>query len=63
MALVRISPGADGAPKLKVLGHEAFRYPKAVRDALLRVMEGGATNAAEMSRLNWRLGEVYARVC
>ena len=62
VALVRVLPGKDGVPKLKVLGHEGFRYPKAVRDAVLRVMEGGATTAAEMSRLSWRLGQVYA-VC
>jgi anhydro-N-acetylmuramic acid kinase len=60
VALVRVTASADGVPKLKVLGHEGFAYPKAVRAAVLRVMEGGATNAAEMSRLSWRLGEVYA---
>ena len=37
-----------------------FGYPKAVRAAVLRVMEGEAVPAAEMSRLHWRLGEVYA---
>jgi anhydro-N-acetylmuramic acid kinase len=61
VALVRIVAGKDGTPKLKVLGHEGFRYPKAVRDAVLRVMDGGATDAAEMSRLSWRLGQVYAQ--
>ena len=60
VALVRVSAGKEGVPKLKVLGHEGFRYPKTVRDAVLRVMEGGSTNAAEMSRLSWRLGQVYA---
>jgi anhydro-N-acetylmuramic acid kinase len=60
VALVRVSPSTDGMPKLKVLGHRGFAYPKAVRVAVLRVMEGDATNAAEMSRLSWRLGEVYA---
>ncbi len=60
IAFTRISAGADGHPKLKLLGHEGFRYPKAVRDTVLREMEGGATHAAELSRLNWRLGEIYA---
>ena len=60
VALARVAMGADGAPRLKVLGHEGFRYPKAVREAVMRRMEGGQTNAAEMSRLHWRLGEVYA---
>ena len=31
-----------------------------VRAAVLRVMEGEAQTAAQMSRLNWRLGEIYA---
>jgi anhydro-N-acetylmuramic acid kinase len=60
VAVVRVSPGSDGVPKIKILGHVASPYPKAVREAVLRLMDGGATNAAEMSRLNWRLGEVYA---
>jgi anhydro-N-acetylmuramic acid kinase len=60
VAFTRITQGRDGQPKLRVLGHEGFRYPKAVREAALRVMEGISTNAAELSRLNWRLGEVYA---
>ena len=59
IALVRISPGAE-VPRLKMLGHVGFKYPKEVRAALMRVMEGEATTAAEMSRLHWRLGEIYA---
>ena len=45
---------------MKLLGHRGFAYPKAVRAAVLRVMEGEAVSAAELSRLNWRLGEIYA---
>jgi anhydro-N-acetylmuramic acid kinase len=61
VAVCRISAGAgDGAvPRVKVLGHVGFAYSKAVRAAVLRVMEGEAVTAAEMSRLHWRLGEVY----
>ena len=55
VALVRVSPG----PKLKVLGHSEFRYPKAIREAVLRAA-GGEMKVAELSRLNWRLGAVYA---
>jgi anhydro-N-acetylmuramic acid kinase len=60
VALVRVSRGRDGVPKIKLLGHVESAYPKAVREAVLRLMDGGNTNAAEMSRLNWRLGEIYA---
>jgi anhydro-N-acetylmuramic acid kinase len=62
VALCRIAPGleAGDTPRVKLIGHRATRYPKAVRAAVLRVMEGTALSAAEMSRLNWRMGEIYA---
>jgi anhydro-N-acetylmuramic acid kinase len=47
-------------PQVKLIGHLGTAYPKAVRAAVLRVMEGEALQAAELSRLNWRLGEFYA---
>jgi anhydro-N-acetylmuramic acid kinase len=60
VALCRIGPGVGDAPRVKLIGFLGTAYPKAVRAALLRVMEGEALKAAEMSRLNWRLGEIYA---
>jgi anhydro-N-acetylmuramic acid kinase len=62
VAVCRIAPARsdDGAPAIKLLAHLGVAYPKAVRAALLRVMEGEAISAAELSRLNWRLGAVYA---
>ena len=62
VALCRIVPGVrqgDG-PRVRLIGLLETRYPKAVRSAVLRVMEGQAVTAAVMSRLNWRLGEIYA---
>ncbi len=59
VAVCRIGTGVDGEPRLKVLGHEGFRYPRAVREAVLRAMDGGAMPAAEFSRLSWRLGAIY----
>lgn len=59
VALVRISSRAHGLPRLKVLGHSAFAYPKAVREAVLRAASG-EMKVAEVSRLHWRLGTVYA---
>jgi anhydro-N-acetylmuramic acid kinase len=62
VALCRIAEGAregDG-PLVRLIGLLETRYPKLVRAAVLRAMEGEAQTAAEMSRLNWRLGEIYA---
>jgi anhydro-N-acetylmuramic acid kinase len=62
VALCRIAPGGrqGDSPRVRLIGLLETRYPKAVRAAVLRVMEGGAVTAAEMSRLNWRLGHIYA---
>ncbi|HEV2647576.1 MAG TPA: anhydro-N-acetylmuramic acid kinase [Acidobacteriaceae bacterium] len=62
VAVCRIGPGrAEGdSPRVKLIGHVGVAYPKAVRAEVLRVMEGGKVTAAELSRLNWRLGEIYA---
>jgi anhydro-N-acetylmuramic acid kinase len=61
VALCCIGAGVGvGPPRVKLIGSLGTAYPKAVRAALLRVMEGEALGAAEMSRLNWRLGEIYA---
>src|ERR1700730_7908043 len=60
VALCRISGGVGGVPRVKVLGHVGFRYSKGVRAAVLTAMEGVATTTGELSRLNWRLGAIYA---
>lgn len=61
VALCRILPGrgADGVPRVKLLGHAGFAYSKAVRAAVLAAMDAKATSAAQLSRLHWRLGEIY----
>ncbi len=60
VAIVRVSPGKDGGPRVKALAHRGFAYPKDVREAVLRAMNADAMSVAELSRLHWRLGEVYA---
>jgi anhydro-N-acetylmuramic acid kinase len=62
VALCRIGTGAreGDSPRVKFVGMAGFAYPAAVRAAVLRAMEGEALTAAEMSRLNWRLGAIYA---
>jgi anhydro-N-acetylmuramic acid kinase len=43
-----------------LLGHVGVAYPKAVKAAVLLAMDAQAISVAELARLNWRLGEVYA---
>lgn len=59
VAICRITPG-DRAPRVKVLGHTATRYPARLRTAVLAAMDARSTTTAELARLNWRLGDSYA---
>jgi anhydro-N-acetylmuramic acid kinase len=62
VAVCRISPARvqGKTPVVKLLGHVGVAYPKAVRAAVLGAMDANAISVAELARLNWRLGEVYA---
>ncbi len=62
VALCRISPARneEDAPRVKLLGHAGFSYSKAVRAAVLAAMDAKAASVADLSRLNWRLGAIYA---
>ena len=62
VALCRISPDsrAGDSPRIKLIAAEGSPYPKALRSELLRAMEGNSVTAAEISRLNWQLGAIYA---
>jgi anhydro-N-acetylmuramic acid kinase len=60
VAVCRVSAGKDGVPRVKVLASRAFAYEKKLRAEVLAVAGGEERPAAEMSRLNWRLGAVYA---
>jgi anhydro-N-acetylmuramic acid kinase len=59
VAVVRIAP-ARTRPALTLLEHEAFRFPKDLRAAILAAMNAASTSTAELARLNWRLGMAYA---
>ena len=59
-ALVRIY-GAPPAISAKLQGHYHARFPARVRQAILRLADGGATNTAEISQLNFLIGEEFAR--
>jgi anhydro-N-acetylmuramic acid kinase len=58
-ALVRIS-GAPPKLSSKLFGHASLPIPKPIRAAILRIAEGTPLPAAEISQLNFRLGEVFA---
>src|SRR5262249_31051894 len=62
VALIRIAgkKGADFSLGLEMLAHEHVPYPKAVRAAVLSAMNAGHASVADLSRLNFLLGELYA---
>lgn len=56
VALVRIAP--NGA---SLQNFAAFPFASTVRAAILRLAEGAPTTTAEISQLNFRLGELFAQ--
>ena len=50
----------DLLPRLRLLAHVAVPYPAAVRKRILQMMNADAASVANMSRLHWRLGQLYA---
>jgi anhydro-N-acetylmuramic acid kinase len=53
------APGTE-RPSLVLLAHEGFKFPAALRRAVLAAMNAKSTSTAELARLNWRLGLAYA---
>ncbi len=60
VALARIS-GRPPKLSVKLEGHHHTAFPATVRKAILRLANGGPTTAAEISQLNFLLGEEFAR--
>ncbi len=60
VALVRIS-GSPPNIAAKLENFLTLPFPPAVRAAVLRLANGGATSTAEVSQLNFLLGEMFAR--
>jgi anhydro-N-acetylmuramic acid kinase len=58
VAVVQIAP-AKSRLSLTLLAHESFRFPAALRRAVLAAMNAPSTSTAELARLNWRLGLAY----
>ena len=59
VALVRIR-GNGRTLRFHLLVHQETAYPAAVRQAILSVMNAGSASVADLSRLNFLLGELYA---
>ena len=67
VALVRISGNGDGLSgrgrtrhTIQLLGHAEYSYPARVRSAVLGAMNAGNARVADLARLNFLLGELYA---
>jgi len=58
-ALVLISENPPH-PSSKLLAHSSHAFPKNLRAEILRVAEGAAVPAGELSQLNFRLGALFA---
>lgn len=62
VALVRIADRSSGAGiSARLEGIYSASYPARVREAILRVANVGATTSAQISQLDFLLGELYAR--
>ena len=59
VAITRITGGVN--LKFQLLRHEHFAYPRAVREAVLQTMNAQTAGVADLSRLNFLLGELYAQ--
>src|SRR5262249_38421842 len=59
VAFVRLR-GLGSYLHLELLGHHHLDYSKPLRQAVLAAMNAEKTSVAELSRLNFRLGEFYA---
>ena len=59
VALVEISGAGFDAP-FELLAHHEYPYPQPVRRAILAAMNARRASVAELARLNFLLGELYA---
>ena len=60
VALVRLPTRGRGRPRWTLLAHEEYPFPVPVRRALLEMMTAELARVADLARLNFLLGELYA---
>jgi anhydro-N-acetylmuramic acid kinase len=59
VALLRVQ-GRGFRTRFRVLGHRQYPYPAAARRAVLAAMNSRSARVADLARLNFLLGELYA---
>src|ERR1700674_4617472 len=52
--------GQECPRHIELLGHAEYPYPKNVRAAVLSAMNASRASVADLARLNFLLGELYA---
>ena len=62
VALVEIT-GLEWKTRFRLIGFHSVPYPAAVRRKILEIAGGGSSSAADISQMNFLLGELYARAC
>jgi anhydro-N-acetylmuramic acid kinase len=60
VALVRLLTHGRGRPRYTLLAHEEYPFPALVRRAILEMMNAELARVADLARLNFLLGELYA---
>src|SRR5260370_21891752 len=60
VALVQLSARGRGRPRHTLLGHEEYPLPASVRREILEMMNAELARVADLARLNFLLGELYA---
>ena len=60
VALVRLPTRGRGRPRYTLLAHEEYSFPAPVRRAILEMMNAELARVADLARLNFLLGELYA---
>ena len=60
VALVQLSARGRGRPRPTLLAHEEYPFPAPVRRAILEMMNAELARVADLARLNFLLGELYA---
>src|SRR5260370_36862510 len=60
VALVQLSARGRGRPRHTLLAHEEYPFPAPVRRAILEMMNAELARVADLARLNFLVGEVYA---
>ena len=60
VALVQLSARGRGSPRHTLLAHEEYPFPAPVRRAILEMMNAELARVADLARLNFLLGELYA---